>query len=89
MSSISIISSAVLSSNGLVGMVSYISDKEIIITPITCIKRLSKYLEGEFILSLGIDLFPIHFNFKSELNKNDYDNGLLIGNNFYDDCFVH
>ena len=48
--------------NEFVGMVSYITNYEIIITPIVCIKKLSKYLEGDFVLALGLDLFPVSFN---------------------------
>lgn len=80
---IPITGSAVLDSNGLLGMVSYINQTQIIITPLITIKKLAKYLEGEFILSLGLELFPIQFNFLSEFNKINFDNGLLIRNNFY------
>ena len=76
--------SGVFQLDKLVGMVSYVTNYEIIITPLICIKKLAKYLEGDYIFSLGIDVFPINLNFKSEINKIEYTNGLIIGNNFYD-----
>ena len=76
--------SGVFNTYGFMGMVSYINESEIIITPLITIKKLAKYLEGEIILFLGLDLYPVHFDFKSELNKINFDYGLLIGNNFYD-----
>ena len=76
--------SAVFNINNFIGMISYINETEIIITPLISIKKLAKYLDGEHVLFLGLDLYPVHFDFKSELNKINFDNGLLIGNNFYD-----
>ena len=76
--------SAVFNENNLIGMVSYINNTEIIITPLIIIKKIIKYLKGDNILFLGLDLFPVNFNFKSELNKIGFENGLLIGNNYYD-----
>jgi hypothetical protein len=76
--------SAVFNVDNFLGMVTYINDNEIIITPLITIKKIAKYLEGEIILSLGLDLYPVSFNFKSELNKINFDNGLLVANNFYD-----
>ena len=76
--------SGVFNTDGFMGMVSYINESEIIITPLVTIKKLAKYLEGEILLFLGLDLYPVHFDFKSELNKINFNYGLLIGNNFYD-----
>jgi len=75
--------SSVYSSNNLIGMVSFIQNNEIIITPLICIKMLSKYLEEKNILTLGLDLFPVNFNFKSKLNDIEFKNGLIISNDLY------
>lgn len=69
----------------LIGIVMYASNEQIIITPLMSIKRMFKQLDGYHILSLGIDLFPVNFNFKSEFNKINYEYGLIVGNKFYDD----
>jgi hypothetical protein len=81
---IPITGSPVFSNKKFIGMVSYLSDEQIIITPLISIKKLSKYLLAEKILYLGIDIFPVGLNFKSELNKIDYSNGIVIQNNYYD-----
>ena len=75
--------SGVFEDDELIGMVSYVNNFEILITPLICLKKLSKYLEGEFILTLGLETQIVNFNFKSELNQIDYTNGLIILNNFY------
>ena len=77
-------SAAYDSDNNFLGMVSYVNSQNIIITPLICIKKMYDYLLGEQILYLGIDTYPIKLDFKSGLNKIDYQNGLLITNNYYD-----
>ena len=84
---IPITGSCVFEHNKLIGMVSYINNFDIVITPIISIKKLSKYLQGEYIFSLCIDICPININIKSEIHKIDYTNGIIIGNDFYDKIF--
>lgn len=67
----------------LIGMVMFVSEFNIIIAPTICIKKISHYLEGEKNLFLGVDLFPVNFNFKSEFNNINFTNGLIIANNYY------
>jgi hypothetical protein len=80
--------SAVYEHNKFIGMVSYVNTYEIVITPLICIKKLSKYLYGDNLLFLGLDLCPIKLDFKLGLNKLEYENGLLIFNNFYDNILT-
>jgi hypothetical protein len=80
-----IIGSCVKSLNKLIGIVSYLTEYKIIITPIICIQKFIDYIYYDNnLFYLGIDLFPIKLNFSSELNKINYDYGIMIGNNFYD-----
>lgn len=53
--------SAVFNLNNFLGMVTYINDNEIIITPLVTIKKIAKYLEGEIILFLGLDFISYKF----------------------------
>lgn len=84
---IPITGSCVFEYNKLIGMVSYITNCDIVITPIISIKKLSKYLQGEYIFSLCIDICPISININSDIHTIDYTNGLIIGNDFYDKIF--
>lgn len=75
--------SGIFNDKQLVGMISYITNYEIFITPLISIKRFLKYLEGEFILYLNIDTVPVYFDNKNNSNLINYDYGLIIENNYY------
>ena len=81
---IPITGSSIISSDNLVGIVSYINNYKIIITPLISIKKFLDIMINTNLFYLGIDLYPIKFNFNSELNKINYNYGIMIGNNFYD-----
>ena len=76
--------SGVFTNNNLLGIVLYINNLEIIIAPLICIKKLSNYFYNNMISTLGLDLRPVIFNFESDFNKIEFENGLMICNNFYD-----
>lgn len=70
--------------DNLIGIVSYINEQEIIITPLICIKKIAEYLLSYNSYYLCLDVYPIKFDFKSYLNDINYTDGLLITNNYYD-----
>lgn len=78
------VGSSVLNLNKLIGIVSLITSDNILITPIISIKRMLKMILGNKLFNLNLDLFPISFNFKNELYKIEYSNGIIIGNDYYD-----
>jgi hypothetical protein len=71
--------------NNFLGIVSYINQEEIIITPLISIKKIFDYMIYGDMLYLGLDLIPIKFEFKLGLNNIDYLNGLIIINEHYND----
>ena len=76
--------SAVYNLEKFIGIVSYVNDDEIIIIPLLIIKKLSNYLKGDNMRCLALETLPVEINFKFDINKIHFTNGLLICNNFYD-----
>ena len=69
--------------NNFLGMVSYVNQNEIITIPLISIKKIYDYLFGSNILYLGLDIIPIKLDFKIGLSNINYNDGLLITNNYY------
>lgn len=72
------------SKSNLIGMISFIDGDEIKIIPLICIRKICDYLNGDGLRYMYIDTYPMKLDFKSGLNNINYNKGLLIRNNYYD-----
>lgn len=77
-----IVGSSVYKNDKFIGIVSYSSFDEIVITPLISIKKLCGYMKNNIIYCLGIDTMKISLNLN--YSNKEYENGLIIYNNFYD-----